>query len=262
MDLSPERRVLWLRLRSACQVHVALFNRLLLIGLALMLICGPTVAQPQTAPALGSRHTPQAAAPIAFDIPSQSLEAALKTFSAVAGIALFYESSIVQGRRSSAVEGMLPAEAALDLLLRETGLSSQSFDRGTITILQAPAADPAEQLGSAKARVTEFAPYLARVQRSMELAFCAEPNGADDPDDIVARVWIASSGKVARAELLRTTGSALRDRAYVAAIGAVSTAAPPAAMPQPVNMMIDMRASRSAARCSRAGIATRPATHE
>ena len=253
---------MWLRLRSACQVHVARFNRLLLIGVALMSLCGPTLAQPTTAPAFGNRQNPQAAAPMSFDIPSQSLEAALKTFSAVAGIALFYESSIVRGRRSSSVEGLLPAETALDLLLRETGLASTSFDRGTITILQAPASDPAEQLGSAKARVAAFAPYLARLQQSMDLAFCVDPYSADDPDDIVTRVWIAPSGRISRAELLWTTGSEPRDRAYIAAIGAVSTSAPPAAMPQPVTLMIDMRASRSADRCRRAGIAMRPASHE
>lgn len=247
------------RLREACG---APFSRLLLIGLALMLVCGPSLAQTQTAPEAGNRQTAYATAPKSFDIPSQALEGALKTFSAVAGIALFYESSIVQGRRSSAVEGLLPAELALELLLRETGLSSKSFDRGSITILQAPAADPAEQLGSAKAKVAEFAPYLAQVQRSMELAFCVKHDGASDSEVIVARVWIASSGKVARAELLQTTGSDPRDRAYVAAIGAISTLAPPATMPQPINLMIDMRASRSAERCSRAETGLRHATHE
>jgi hypothetical protein len=244
------------RLRKA---WVARFGRLLLIGLALMLHGGSTLAQTQTAPEAGNRQAAHANSLKSFDIPSQSLEGALKAFSALTGIALFYESSIVQGRRSSSVEGLLPVETALDLLLRETGLASTSFDRDTITILQVPAT---EQLGSAKARVAAFAPYLARLQKSMDLAFCDESHRADDPDDIVTRVWIAPSGRISRAELLWTTGSEPRDRAYIAAIGAVSTSAPPAAMPQPVTMMIDMRASRSVDRCRRAGIAMRPAPHE
>lgn len=239
-------------------------GRRLSIGLAFMLACNPILAQTRIAPATGEQHDQgDADTPIAFDIPAQPLESALKAFSAVAGVGLFYESSLIRGRRSVSVRGLLPAEAALRRLLQDTRLSARSFDRGTITILESTPADLPVGLGSAKAKVAEFASYLARLQRSMDLAFCGETPGPGDPEDLVARVWIAPSGKVSRAELWSGSGSDHRDRAYIAAIGAVTIGAPPpVTMPQPVNMMIDMRASHAAANCSRAGVELRSATHD
>jgi hypothetical protein len=226
-----------------------------------MLACQSTLAQTRIVPAAGEQQEHNAV-PITFDIPPQPLDVALKQFSAVAGIELFYETSVVQGRRSSAVSGRLPAAVALRLLLRETGLTSTSFDRGTITILPPTEGDLAG-LDRAKAKVVEFAPYLARMQRSMDRALCGEPSVGDDPEDLLVRLWIAPSGKVSRAELIWTTGSNQRDRTYIAAIGTVAIGAPPpAAMPQPVNMMINARASRASPNCDRSHTELRYLPHD
>lgn len=238
----------------------ARLSRSLLIGFAFLLTCEPVLAQTQTADKQQDEEAVRGR--VVFDILSQPLETALTQFRAVAGIELFYESNVVRGKRSSAVSGMLPVEAAMRLLLRETGLFSTSFDRNTITILQPTDADVAVGLARAKAQVAEFGSYLARLQRMMDRAFCGGSPAAGDPEDILIRLWIAPSGKISRTELLLTTGSDQRDRAYVTVIGALAVdLPPPATMPQPVNMIIGARTVRISTDCPPA-IELRSARHD
>jgi hypothetical protein len=186
-----------------------------------------------------------------FDIPSQSLSTALETFAAMTQIELFYQSELVTGRRSSSVRGELVADAAIAVLLKGTGLSATSFDHGTITIL--PAANPAyaAELTQIKARAMEFKPYLAAVQYSLNAAICRIPAIQTDPAELLARLWIAPSGMVSRAELLSSTGIQERDHAYTIALATLEIAAtPPATMPQPITLMILPRQSRELAGCA------------
>ncbi|MBN9342005.1 MAG: STN domain-containing protein, partial [Comamonadaceae bacterium] len=70
--------------------------------------------------AITSLHAAAQAAP--FDIPAQPLPEALARFAAQSGAQLVYPPGLVQGRRSSAVQGTLDAEAALRQLLQGSGL--------------------------------------------------------------------------------------------------------------------------------------------
>lgn len=239
------------------------FGRALLIGLVLM-PCSLANAQSAIAPPRDSRPLKAAGAvPVELDIPSQSLETALKAFSDATHVALFYESSVIFGRRSFALRGAFPADIALRMMLHGTGLSSVSFERGSITILPPAQYDEASGIWRAKAGVTEFSRYLALVQKSLDLAFCHAPVVASDPDEMLARLWMAPSGEVMRADLLSSTGSDHRDRIYLSMLGALAIdARPPAAMPQPVNLMIMPKKSRESATCTTRGVASRSAAHE
>lgn len=239
------------------------FGRVLLIGFVLM-PCSLAIAQPATTPSRDHRPPKAAGAvPVDLDIPSQSLDAALKAFSDATHVALFYESSVISGRRSFALRGAFPADVALRMMLQGTGLSSVSFERGSITILPPAQYDEASEIRRAKAGVAEFSRYLASVQKSLDLAFCHAPVVASDPDEMLARLWMAPSGEVMRADLLSSTGSDQRDRVYLSMLGALAIdARPPAAMPQPVNLMIMPKKSRDAMACTARGMASRSAAHE
>jgi hypothetical protein len=239
--------------------------RWLLFGLGLLISSDATMAQtpamqtpamqtPVMQPPTGQRRMEFSLRPSlrsSFDIPSQPLSTALETFAAMTQIELFYQSELVTGRRSSSVRGELVADAAIAVLLKGTGLSAMSFDHGTITIL--PAANPANavELSQIKARAMEFKPYLAAVQYSLNAAVCRMPAIQTDPAELLARLWIAPSGVVSRAELLSSTGTQERDHAYGVALATLAIAAsPPAAMPQPITLMILPRQSRELAGCA------------
>lgn len=237
------------------------FGRVFLIGFASMLLPQLTLAQ---SPIESGREISPSkntgAMPVTLDIPSQPLESALKSFSDATHVALFYESSVIAGRRSSALRGEFQAEVALRQILQGTGLSSATFEQGTITILDASRSDEAVELKRAKAGVSAFSHYLASVQRSLDRAFCDVPAVANDPDEMLARLWLAPSGEVLRADLLSSTGSDAGDRTYLAMLGALAIdARPPAAMPQPVNLMIMPRKSRRSTTCATIGTASRVA---
>ena len=63
-----------------------------------------------------------AAESIRFDIASQPLPAALQAFAAQAHMELLYEHTVVAGLVSNAISGELERRAALELLLRGSGL--------------------------------------------------------------------------------------------------------------------------------------------
>lgn len=188
-----------------------------------------------------------------FDIPSQSLAAALKTYGMLAGLQLFYESGLIDGRHSPPVHGVMSAAEALRLLLDGTGLSATSLSPGTLTIvLSTPAqTDVRSRLAAIKLRTAEFRPYLAVVQADVRSALCRSQSTQIDASAHVLRLWIAPSGAVERAQFLSPGGSEERNRTYAAAISAlVLSEAPPARMPQPITMMILPRDSRTAAECA------------
>jgi hypothetical protein len=200
---------------------------------------------------------------VMLDIPSQALDVALKAFGVATQVALFYETGVVSGRRSFPVHGEYPVDAALRVMLKGTGLSSTSFDRGTITILAPALSDVASHLKRTKAGLVEFSSYLALVQQSLDQAFCRAPVAATDPDDFVARVWISPAGDVQRAELLPGTGIDARDRVYMSALTRLSIGAPPpAAMPQPINLMLMPKKSQGSSACMMQGTESRSAAHE
>jgi hypothetical protein len=204
-------------------------------------------------------------ATIMFDIPAQPLASALKAYAAAASIQLFYDTDLMLRRQSSSVDGLLTPDAALHTLLQGTGLSAVSFDRGTVTILAGPGRAVPVDLEPAKVRAIPFMPYFALMQSGLRSALCRSPATRLDPSERRIRLWITSSGTVARAELLTPTGSAERDRAYVDALQTLSIdEPPPASMPQPITLAILPRTSPDAAECSTAGepIPVRPSSHE
>src|ERR1700723_503773 len=72
--------------------------------------------------------------PARFDIVAQPLPTALKNFAAQAKMQLLYRYDIVSRKTASPVTGQLEKHAALDLLLRGTGLEAVYSNDSTATI--------------------------------------------------------------------------------------------------------------------------------
>ncbi|NBB59865.1 TonB-dependent receptor plug domain-containing protein [Pseudomonas sp. ODNR1LW] len=72
-----------------------------------------------------------------YDIPAGPLDRALPAFAQQSGLQILYPTALVAGRRSAGLSGSYPAEAALGLLLRDTGLVYRQ-SRPTVFVLLDP----------------------------------------------------------------------------------------------------------------------------
>src|SRR5258707_15069796 len=79
--------------------------------------------------------------PARFDIAAQPLPNALKNFAAQAKMQLLYRYDVVSHATASPVTGQLEKHAALELLLRGTGLEAVYSSDNTATIRHIAAAD-------------------------------------------------------------------------------------------------------------------------
>lgn len=88
-----------------------------------------------------------------FDIPAQDLGAALTLFSDRAGLRLLLPSSVVGGKKSTAVSGRLTREQALGRLLAGTGLTYRFPDADTVTIVDPSAVGVTEGVNDGSTRL-------------------------------------------------------------------------------------------------------------
>ncbi len=94
--------------------------------------------------------------PVQFSIPAQPLSSALLQFAEQSKIQVLTESEVLDGYRTSGVQGRITARAALEKILDGTGLSFRKIGSGTVTIRKdidaaAAAATHMAQAGAAAA---------------------------------------------------------------------------------------------------------------
>jgi TonB-dependent receptor len=110
-----------------------------------------------------------------FDVPRQDLGAALKVVAEQSHSQLLMSSDQVRGQRSREVRGRLPAEAAFEQVLRDSGLTVRSVKPGTFVIVPAPPAPrPVARPPAPPAAGT--AEVVVRARR-LRLAALAETDG-------------------------------------------------------------------------------------
>lgn len=97
-----------------------------MIGVSLLALAVPAV--PQAAMAQ------QAPAAMAFDIPAQSLDKSLRAFSRATRQQIVFDDAAVHGKQAPAIQGTMPAPAALDALLAGSGLVAQRGPSGIIMV--------------------------------------------------------------------------------------------------------------------------------
>ena len=92
--------------------------------------------------ALASDTNRPSSAMLRFQIPEQSLVMALQAYSSVSGVAVLYESGVVSGQRSVAVDGEFTREGALKVLLGKTDLVARYARADAITLADPSVASP------------------------------------------------------------------------------------------------------------------------
>ena len=99
-------------------------------------LAGPILVMPAAAQDVDN-------APQSYSIPAQSLSSALIQFSKASGLQVFVDDRVAAGVRSKAVQGSLPAEAALAKLLAGSGLITKVVGNNTIAVIEPGSLDPA-----------------------------------------------------------------------------------------------------------------------
>jgi hypothetical protein len=186
----------------------------------------------------------QSARLIHFSIPAQPIASALDAYGAATGLEVYYDGALASGRRSSAVVGWLAAEAGLRELLVGTGLVLQVTGEGSITVV------PARHTRASSAA---YQSYFAGVQSKIAKALCSRGDTRPGEDNVLLKIWIASSGVVQQIAVLDSVDA----QAYATALRGVAFAVPPVGMPQPVTVAILARRAGEPTGCPDPITATR-----
>lgn len=105
-----------------------------------------------------------------FQIPSQGLGDALRTYGLVAHQQMMFSEDTVAGRRSAPLAGEFAPDRALRIMLSGTGLKTQRTSNGMIFIAQAPRAEKKRILYAAAATTTAQQPAVASDAQVAEAA--------------------------------------------------------------------------------------------
>lgn len=196
--------------------------------------------------------------PMAFDIPSQALSDALQAYSRASGVEVLYESSIGRSLKSSAVQGVLTRQAAIEKLLSGTDLEIQYTRSDAITIsspYRQTDLPPLTPLGDADLmldtlRVSSGPRPSERDLQDFGQSVKADIAQALRRDDRTksgnyrasVKLWISPDRVVNRAELAQSTGDAGRDASISDTLsGLVLRQRPPDNAPQPIRVVIVVR---------------------
>jgi outer membrane receptor protein involved in Fe transport len=148
-----------------------------------------------------SAGEPQAAYDI--DLPGQGVADALNSLSAQAGVPIVFPYDLARGRRANPIFGHYTLRAALDELLKGTGLSGGLSDKGVlmISLAKSEAAERGETIVThenkpviPKNRHSGMAAILA----SVTAAFSASAHAADDAGEQMANVVITAQKREER----------------------------------------------------------------
>jgi hypothetical protein len=231
-------------------------RKLHLVAYAALLTAGIYAAEAE------DRQVTRAGELIAFSIPRQSLAGALQAYGQATGIQVLYESNSAVGRTSGAVEGKFTADAALDLLLKDTELRVRYIRPDAIT-LAPPSAEGANyssptaaltgsslSLGTLRVRGSgdgngQRQEFIQGLQMDIQNALRKNPRTRDGSYRAVLDLWIDPARMIERTELLRSTGDRERDTAVAATLrGVTISQSVPVNTPQPVRVGIVVRSTQ------------------
>jgi len=196
---------------------------------------------------------------IRFDIPEQPLVTALRAYSEATGLAVLIDDPLTQGRQSSGVQGMFDPADALRELLAGTGLHAQYAAHGGFTVVPdaRPGAEtalsfagspPEDDHGDMPSFVEEN--YARELQSRVTTALCDSPKTRPGTFRLAMQLWITDAGRIEKVNPLDTTGDDGTDRAIASAVRGVRLSPPPAAMPQPVTLLLRPRTPGKADPCA------------
>jgi TonB family protein len=183
-----------------------------------------------------------------YDLPVQPLGNALDAFSTVSAIQIFYEASLTKGRNSTEVKGTFASQAALQLLLRGSGLAARAIAPNTISIVPEAGGGAGPDDPAARQAKRESIQYFGGMQASLMRALCESATTRPGNYRVAIQYWLDASGKMVRLRLIGSSGNTDRDAAIAAALQNVALR-PPGNMPQPVTITIEPSAPEQLAGC-------------
>jgi len=190
-----------------------------------------------------------------FDIPALPLDSALDRYAAQSRRPVLFRSELVTGRMSSAVQGHFLPEAALNQLLKGTGLVAERDNEGeggsAFVLMQADEhAAPAPYAGIDN--LVSDRRYPGQVQSRIWQALCSTPRTAPGTYRALMRFQLSADGRVQGVRLLGSTGEPQRDVALMETLRAIQVPPPPLDMvQQPLTMLIVPGDHNGTLRCGR-----------
>jgi hypothetical protein len=166
-----------------------------------------------------------------FDIPAQPLATALEQYGSITGRNALYNSNLLIGRRSTAVQGQISPDAALTALLKGTGLLANHLTPDSFLL-----SAPVEAESVAESAVMQ---YYGRIQVSLRKALCAGGEARPGSYRIGMRLWIDDAGDVTRFERLGSAGTSDVDASIDRTLRRLQIGAlPPPGLAQPISVII------------------------
>lgn len=217
-------------------------NRYPIACLVLLLLGATAFSQESAVVAEDGSNLGRAAAAKSFDIPSQALEDALYAFDAATGIEVVVDGPTVAGHRSTAIKGVFTPVQALRSLLAGTGLDAKLIGANAITLLP----------GGLEKRTNSsvYRDYSALVQTAIVRTLCATADTRPGDYRIAIQLWLGPAGIISTADLLSSTGDAVRDQRLRSVLAGTSVGkAPPPTLPQPIVMVILPRSPQDSGDC-------------
>ncbi|MFA6071970.1 MAG: hypothetical protein WC810_25625 [Janthinobacterium sp.] len=219
-------------------------------------------ASPDLPPAGVARGNPviDAATPaVAFNIPSQPLNAALNQYADTTGQPALFSSDLVHARTSTAVHGLHSAEGALRILLQGTGLMADKRSSGlgqTFILKEAGAASAVPASASARHGLAELFRedgYAGLVQMRIWQALCSDARTRPGNYTSLLQFYLETDGRIGAVRLLGSSGDARRDAALLHTLRTVHIGRmPPAAIArQRLTMMVAPNAPDIGPQCER-----------
>jgi hypothetical protein len=192
-----------------------------------------------------------AAASLHFELPAQPLADALATFGHVTDLSVLSGSNLIAGRTSAPLSGDYVPREALLRLLAGTGLEAKfTGSDWAVIVPSTPVSSPqppvAASPGGADPPIAgavvggdDYRSYAAMIQARLAEVLCRTPQTRPGAYRLAVQLRIDDTGTVVASRLLDSTGLSSRDAAIEHEIhGMVLDSAPPAALKQPVTILL------------------------
>lgn len=177
---------------------------------------------------------------LAFDIPAQEIDGALKAYAAITGLQILYEPAVTIGRRSTAVNRAMTPDAALSVLLAGSGLVGRRTDVDAVVVVAGP--PPSADVVDAG--------FLGALQAGILRGLCRDARTRPGAYRVAVQVWLTRNGTIRQTTLLGSTGEAHRDAALLRALDTVVVGHVPSyAVERPLTMTIVPGMPGSGAAC-------------
>ncbi|MGV6483642.1 STN domain-containing protein [Stenotrophomonas indicatrix] len=180
-----------------------------------------------------------------FDIPAQPLPQALQLYGETTGVAVLIDARMLGGLRSTAVSGRHAPLAALQMLLRGTGLAPRFVDGGGFTLVAGeipPPGDTAPANAGTRSATASAAPQHRAawvIQQSLEAALCGARATRPGSYRVALQLWVdPASHRVGRADVLESSGDPRRDAAILRRLDDLAMPGLPVDLPQPVTLLL------------------------